>query len=148
MFNSVPLTETNSVAHPICNKFEPGARSVRCFSTVWCKPHWKAESADFCNFTIPFCKLLSETKVQISSGTIVLGLSGILGWFEFFGGIYSRLSFLLLHWSFQPRVNIYIQRETAMLKMTKNSLKIPWSLTKTMQKTRCLTNKMRYDVFN
>ena len=54
--------------------------------------------------TIPFRELLSDMRIEMCSSTIVLGLSGLLGRFELFGGIYGSLSFRLLHRSFQPWV--------------------------------------------
>ena len=49
------------------------------------KPHWKAKSVSFGDFSILFRKVLSEMWIEMFSGNVVLiFLSGILGRLEFF----------------------------------------------------------------
>ena len=99
--------ETKAPSPTLCNKFEPWARSVRCFSIVSCtnfriKHVAKGKISPLRRFSIPFLESLSDMRNKICSSIIILGLSGISGQFQLFRRTYSGLCFRLLHRSFQP----------------------------------------------
>lgn len=116
------------MAYPVCKKIELGHIRYGVFQLfpAHSLPGQQNESISV-DFSIPSRKILSDTRIEICSSTIILGLSGISGRLGLFGGIYSSISFQLLHRSFQPWININhiyieIQRENTDVKNYLKSL--------------------------